>query len=177
MEKLIFKNTIDDFVDAYLLVSKKNILANLSTYIFPRIGYPIICFVVILLLANKSLFNVCTFYTIIMINRLTLMILSSQIVYIETDKYSTIQIINGNDWCYWLIKEFYSPVRKILWRKLIWTYIPIFDYICDLLLYVIITLSFYLLGGDFFECLRYLQFYFDLLLAKKLKVSYALFGA
>ena len=97
MEKLIFKNTIDDFVDAYLLVSKKNILANLSTYIFPRIGYPIICFFVILLLANKSLFNVCTFYTIIMINRLTLMILSSQIVYIETDKYSTIQIINRND--------------------------------------------------------------------------------
>lgn len=47
MEKLIFKNTIDDFVDAYLLVSKKNILANLSTYIFPRIGYPIICFFVI----------------------------------------------------------------------------------------------------------------------------------
>lgn len=45
--EMIFKNTIDDFVDAYLLVVKKNILANISTYIFPRIGYPIICFGVI----------------------------------------------------------------------------------------------------------------------------------
>ena len=33
MEKLIFKNTIDDFVDAYLLVSKKiSLLIYLRTF-------------------------------------------------------------------------------------------------------------------------------------------------
>lgn len=45
--ELIFKNTIDDFVDAYLLVAKKNISANLSLYIAPRIGFPIVCFILI----------------------------------------------------------------------------------------------------------------------------------
>lgn len=45
--ELIFKNTIDDFVDAYLLVAQKNISASITIYIFPRIGYPIFCFITI----------------------------------------------------------------------------------------------------------------------------------
>ena len=97
MEKLIFKNTIDDFVDAtYLYPKKISLLIYLRTFSL-GLGIQLSVFSSFYYWLISILFNVCTFYTIIMINRLTLMILSSQIVYIETDKYSTIQIINGND--------------------------------------------------------------------------------